>query len=282
MAIPSAKQRIVDYYHTRESLWGYPLVLGGAKHFGYYPPEVRGLSMRQALRVMEEVMGRTIGLPPGSWVLDAGSGMGRVATYLAKHFDYDMEGIDLLDFNVAESKRFAAKHGVAGRTKFQIGDYSKLPFPDNSLDAVYTIETFVHAPDFRATLAEFRRVLKPGGRLVHFEYTITPLGEMEPEAARVYRAVIDGTAMFALTEFTHDSFPGHLTSAGFSEPTSTDITDRMMPMWRRFSQLATVPYAILRRTGVSESRYINSMSGVEWYRHRRHFRYNIVTARKSD
>jgi ubiquinone/menaquinone biosynthesis C-methylase UbiE len=276
------KQRIIDYYHTRESLWGYPLVLGGAKHFGYYPPEVAGLSMRQALRIMEDVMGRTIGLPPSAKVLDAGSGMGRVAVYLAKHFGYQVEGIDLLEFNVNEARRFSKRSNAGGRTNFHAGDYSRLPFADRTFDAVYTMETLVHAPDFRATLAEFRRVLKPGGRLVLFEYTITPYADMEPGARRSYQAVIEGTAMHALPEFAHDSFPGHLSASGFTNPVVIDATDRMLPMWRRFNQLAMVPYTVLKRTGVHQSRYINTVFSIEWFRYRQHFRYNLVTARKPE
>jgi SAM-dependent methyltransferase len=276
----SPKQRIIDYYRGRESLWGYPLVLGGAKHLGYYPPQVQGLSMRQALRIMEDVMGRTVGLPSGSRVLDAGSGMGRVATYLAKHFGYRVEGIDLLDFNVLEAKRYAAKYGVNGLTNFQVGDYTELPFENNSLDAVYTIETFVHTPDVMGSHREFLRVLKPGGKLVHFEYSITPLQEMTQEARASYHDVIEGSAMHALPHLVHGSYPGHLAAAGFEGVVVADVTDRIAPIWRRFNQLATLPYSVLIRTNVPRHKYANTIAAVEWYRHWQHFRYNIVTARR--
>lgn len=280
MTKPSPQQQTVDYYQTFESRVGYKMVLGGAKHFGYYPPGVKHLSMRSALRIMEDEIGRAVGLEPGAKILDAGSGMGRVATYLAKNFGYQVEGIDLLDFNVAEAKRFAAKHGVSDAARFQIGDYGHLPYPDNSFDAVYTIETFVHAPDFRAVYAEFKRVLKPGGRLVQHEYTLSPPAQMTAAERESFRSVTEASAMHALPEFTHGSFPGHLSAAGFENPRVIDLTDRIEPMVRRFHHLAWLPYHLRRLTAADPKRYVNVQASVEWYRHYKHFRYVEITASK--
>jgi SAM-dependent methyltransferase len=45
-------------------------------------------------------------------------------------------------------------------------DAARLPLPDASIDIVVSFETIEHVPDASAMLAELRRVLKPGGRLV--------------------------------------------------------------------------------------------------------------------
>jgi ubiquinone/menaquinone biosynthesis C-methylase UbiE len=53
------------------------------------------------------------------------------------------------------------------------GEEDKLPRSrgsDAPFDTVYTMETLVHSTDFRAALAEFQRVLRPGSRLVLIEY----------------------------------------------------------------------------------------------------------------
>ena len=52
---------------------------------------------------------------------------------------------------------------------FSVGDMRELPFPDDSYDVIYSIAAFHHlanAEDRLKVLAEMRRVLKPGGRLV--------------------------------------------------------------------------------------------------------------------
>ena len=46
---------------------------------------------------------------------------------------------------------------------FVVGDFGSLPFADDSVDHVFTMEAFYYAADPRETLAEVRRVLKPGG-----------------------------------------------------------------------------------------------------------------------
>jgi hypothetical protein len=75
-------RRVVDYFRQPESRLSYRLLLGGTKHFGYYPEGSSGLSMAAAMRLMEDRLGATLALPPGSRVLDAGCGEGDVAIRL--------------------------------------------------------------------------------------------------------------------------------------------------------------------------------------------------------
>lgn len=46
------------------------------------------------------------------------------------------------------------------------GDAEKLPTDDHTFDAVVNLISFHHYPNPSRTVAEFRRVLRPGGRLV--------------------------------------------------------------------------------------------------------------------
>ena len=47
-----------------------------------------------------------------------------------------------------------------------VGDAQALPFSDAQFDAVLAASMLYHLPDLDAGLAELRRVLRPGGRLV--------------------------------------------------------------------------------------------------------------------
>lgn len=50
----------------------------------------------------------------------------------------------------------------------KVTDVTKLDYPDNSVDEIYAIHLFEHISrlDAETTLREWRRVLKPGGKLV--------------------------------------------------------------------------------------------------------------------
>jgi len=46
---------------------------------------------------------------------------------------------------------------------YVVGDFGSLPFADDSVDHVWSMEAFYYAADPRETLREVRRVLRPGG-----------------------------------------------------------------------------------------------------------------------
>jgi SAM-dependent methyltransferase len=61
----------------------------------------------------------------------------------------------------------AQNRGLSDRADFRTGDATtSLPFADESFDAITCIDAINHFPDRGAVLAEWRRVLKPGGRLL--------------------------------------------------------------------------------------------------------------------
>ena len=108
---------------------------------------------------------RLAGATPGSAILDAGTGTGRHALELAEA-GYLVTGLDH-----AATLLTAARSASGGRPwpRFVQGDYDRLPFAEASFDAVLCLGSSLgyqgEAGD-RAALAEFRRVLRPGGRLV--------------------------------------------------------------------------------------------------------------------
>jgi hypothetical protein len=54
------QQQVIDDYHRLESRLGYTPLLGGTKHFGWYPPGSRRLPMRMALTLMEAYRYRAV------------------------------------------------------------------------------------------------------------------------------------------------------------------------------------------------------------------------------
>lgn len=66
---------------------------------------------------------------------------------------------------LAALARRARRAGV-GNIAATHGDAERLPYPDACFDAVYLIGVLGEVPNRMAALREFRRVLKPDGRLV--------------------------------------------------------------------------------------------------------------------
>ncbi|OTF01323.1 class I SAM-dependent methyltransferase, partial [Halorubrum sp. SD612] len=70
------------------------------------------------------------------------------------------------DASVGMLSRARRGRGLSGVA----GDAGRLPFRDESVDAVTVVDAFHHLPDQDAALAEAARVLAPGGALVVREF----------------------------------------------------------------------------------------------------------------
>ena len=267
---------VISYYHTFESKLGYKW-LKGIKHFGYYPEGKEDLSKKAAQLLMNDQLAERLNLKQGSVVLDAGCGEGGVARYLIKKYKLKVLGIDLLDFNVKQAREQAIVEGLDPGL-FQEGTYMNLPYDDNTFDGLYTMETLVHAPDYKVAMQEFHRVLKPGGKLVLFEYTITPPAKTEnKKGLMAIRKINEYASMPAFNVFEHGTFKDKLTKAGFRQIDEQEITDRMRPMLEYFHKRARVPYSVIKAFRL-QKHFANAMSAVEFYKHPDLWKYVTVTA----
>lgn len=121
---------------------------------------------RRAIRLLE--------LRPGDRVLDVCGGTGDLA-FLALR-DTRPDGLTVVyDFNrpmMDVGRERAARRGSDGRSRFVQGDAEALSFPAGSFDAVtigFGLRNLVRP---EAGLAEMRRVLRPGGRLMILEFSV--------------------------------------------------------------------------------------------------------------
>ncbi|HVA97212.1 MAG TPA: methyltransferase domain-containing protein [Candidatus Acidoferrales bacterium] len=231
----TTEERTKRYYNEAQSyLTGQ---LQGTCHFGY--TEVgQPFALGTALHGMEVQLGQALGLEPGATVVDAGCGFGRVAKTMASEFGLNVIGVDLVPQRVEEARRFAQEHGVSDRVSFIEGSYSKLPLKDNSVDAIYTMETLCHADSLEDTLAEFRRVLKPGGKLVNVEYTIPPHESLGRIRRKITDTMVNNTGMASIGHFTHGAFPSIMESAGFEGVDVRDISQNVWPTWHHLFKQA--------------------------------------------
>jgi ubiquinone/menaquinone biosynthesis C-methylase UbiE len=86
-------------------------------------------------------------------LLDVGCGNGRVARLLAERVR-EVRAVD-----VVESPEWSDGDGVS----FQVADGEALPFEDGSFDLLHSKDSLHHMNAPERALAEYRRVLRPGG-----------------------------------------------------------------------------------------------------------------------
>jgi SAM-dependent methyltransferase len=68
--------------------------------------------------------------------------------------------------NVDIAEEALAFMRARGHERVHRADATRLPFPDGQFDAVVALDVLEHIPQDGTALAEWRRVLKPGGRIV--------------------------------------------------------------------------------------------------------------------
>ena len=105
------------------------------------------------------------GLEPPAEILDAPGGFGRHAIPLAEA-GYQVTVLDRSPVQLAEGRRRA---GEAEWPRWVQADFRELPFADSSFDAVLNLFTSIGyrgEEEDRRMLAEFLRVLRPGGAVV--------------------------------------------------------------------------------------------------------------------
>jgi ubiquinone/menaquinone biosynthesis C-methylase UbiE len=134
-------------------------------------------------------------IPPGGPLdaLDAGSGTGFLALELAAR-GHRVTGIDFAPSMVARAREKAAAMGLSVR--FDQGDAEDLPYPDGSFDLVISRHVLWTLPHPERALDEWRRVLRPGGRLAvidgaRYGETATPPQRENARNSPEYAAIGD-------------------------------------------------------------------------------------------
>lgn len=99
-------------------------------------------------------------LPPRSAVLEVGCGDASFTQELVK-YSPDVTAIDISAAQIAENS-----HQFTGITFRQCDVAERLPFADETFEAIWCSEVLEHLFDPAFALREMRRVIKPGGRLL--------------------------------------------------------------------------------------------------------------------
>jgi ubiquinone/menaquinone biosynthesis C-methylase UbiE len=167
-----------------------------------------------------------VDLCPGHQVLDLASGTGFVARAAAAQVG-PTGHVAAADVNEAMLKIAAARAPrMYPDIEFTLAPADRLPYADDTFDAVLCQQGVQFFPDLRAALGEASRVLRPGGR---FAATAWAAWDRNPYFAAQHRALTEYGGPEAEAQFeTAFSCPAErltavLTEAGFHEVVSRDV-----------------------------------------------------------
>ncbi|OBI12930.1 class I SAM-dependent methyltransferase [Mycobacterium sp. E2497] len=159
------------------------------------------------------------GITRESRVLDAGSGIGGTARYVADRCGCTVTAVDLTDEYCETSRWLNRLVGLGDRISVRQADVTELPFAADTFDVAISQHVQMNVADKARLYSEARRVLVAGGRITLWDLTIGNHGELDyplPWADQPERSHL----------VTPDGLRAVIESAGFAVEHWDDLTDQ--------------------------------------------------------
>jgi len=162
----------------------------------------------------------------GMKVLDIGSGNGETVLAIAEKVGPTGKavGVDFSPEGVALAKERAKEQKLEKIAEFHQANALKLPFPDNSFDAVISECVVCLIQDKQEALNEKVRVLKPGGRVImHDVINWAPMPKAMREDPKLYCGCIGGAVSL-------DEYVEMMKKAGLTDIKTVDFSKDVKKM----------------------------------------------------
>jgi SAM-dependent methyltransferase len=157
-------------------------------------------------------------------VLDAGSGIGGTARFVADRFGCRVTAVDLTEEYCETNRWLNGLVGLGDRISVRPADVTALPFPGASFDVAISQHVQMNVADKARLYAEARRVLVDGGRLALWDITIGDSTTGHKGQLDYPLPWADGPERSHLATF--DGLRSTVESAGFSVEQWNDLTDQ--------------------------------------------------------
>jgi ubiquinone/menaquinone biosynthesis C-methylase UbiE len=146
-------------------------------------------------------------LPLSGDILEIGTGKGHFALALTKR-GFHFTSIDISSQEQEIAKLNLRYFGLEKQADFRIKDASYLDFPDESFNAILSINVFHHLQDPLQVLNEISRLLKPSGKIVLSDFTqkgMDIINRCHTQEGRTHDYLENGLGQ-AKDFFTHKGF----------------------------------------------------------------------------
>jgi sarcosine/dimethylglycine N-methyltransferase len=170
-------------------------------------------------------------------VLDAGSGIGGTARYLAARFACRVTTVDLTKEYCTTSRWLNQLVGLNQYISVHHGDLANLPFPPATFSVVMSQHVQMNVADKTRLYDEARRVLRPRGRLAIWDITAGSPGRLDfplPWADQPVLSYLDSS----------EQLRGTIESAGLAVTHWTDMTEAAVTPMEMFLQSPPGPLGL--------------------------------------
>ncbi|WP_345430631.1 methyltransferase domain-containing protein [Actinoallomurus vinaceus] len=226
------------------------------------PDSVAYLDRLAATDLGRDYKGRMLALldaRPGQTVLDLGCGPGTDLGALAGAVGGEGHVIGV-DRDPRMAARAHTRTASGARVQVVLGDAHALPLPDGGVDRARTDRVLQHVADPAAALAELRRVLRPGGRLVMGEPDWDTLAIDHPDVATARAYTRHVAERVVRNSVVGRQLPRLAAEAGFEVPAVVPVT----PVFRDLAAADRI-LGIERNTRRAvEAGYLTADAAREW------------------
>ena len=185
-----------------------------------------------------EAMLHSVGLQLGWHVLDAGCGSGSFHPLMSQLLGSQghIEALDLAPENVDVVRSRSDAGQLECPLTASVGPVTKLPYQDNQFDAVWcsAVTQYLTDAELKQTLAEFYRVVRPGGLVAVKDWDHPSFVLSIPGARvlyRLYEAMINGGDVKFVQMFRDTELPAWLRNAGLIDVKGkTHLVERYQPL----------------------------------------------------
>lgn len=168
--IDSGREAYRKFYDTELSKL-LSAIWGGSLHMGLFSEPGDPLPVAQER--LKSCLARAAALKAGQRVMEAACGEGATALYLARNYDVHVHATNISEAQLAEAGSRARAEGLADKVSFAFADYHDLGGPPDLYDCWMCQEALLYAADRARVFSEARRVVRPGGRIVFTDLTLS-------------------------------------------------------------------------------------------------------------